>query len=156
MDLRKIFYDVRDIIYRSNHTSNIAWGIMSVLYVGLLLWFANYDILASHIANNSNSLVDLFINKHANFLMFITNLGLLLMLFIDICISKSNEFPLKMAIAMNLIGVLTCATSFNYALGHVRPCMQQVGFTDSINGCICSYIIFCIVLLYLKFNSKQK
>lgn len=150
----KAFYDIRDKLYGSRWTKIFSWGLISVLYVGLLLWFANYDIFASQIADDGNDLVHLFVTKHANFLMLVTNLGLLLILFLDICLSKSNEFPLKVAVAMNLIGVMSCITSFHCALGYVKPCMHQVGFTGSLNGCICSYVIFCVVLLYLKFNSR--
>ena len=149
--IKSLYYSFLDRIYSISSAKPFLCGFLSVVYIGLLLWFTHFDLVCQLLSDDSNvCFTQLLVNKHSFFLTCITNWGLLLMLVIDILISANKSFTLKLATVVNILGSISVIFAFGCALGYKSKQYEEI-CTPPV--CVAFLIAFCMILLYLKYTA---
>lgn len=157
ISLTEAYYSLRDWVYAGCSSKSFGCALISLGYIALLLWFTHVDIIhqwanISHVDSAQAS--DLLVLKHANFLTLITNWGLLLMLYLDLTITKRIDNP-KVITLLNIFGFLTILCSFGCAAGRAveAEAASKLGLFINPEFSQVSLLAFAAILCYLKYIS---
>lgn len=157
------YYRLRDMFYNLPNQKKLGCFIISICYVAIMLWFAHialiHDITLNQEENKRH--IEFLLEHHGHFLMLVTNLGMLLLLFFDLLFTNRLYQP-KTITFLNIIAVLAIITAYGCAAGHavnnfagdnneIKLILNRLGIFDLPNIAIISLIIFAIVLCYLKY-----
>lgn len=153
----KPLYSIRDWVQASPKAKLMECAIFSMSYIILLLLFAHIDMFID-IANSKNTpdIQQLFIIKHSNFVSFLANWGILLMLYLDLFIG--DKLHLTMAVnTLNIFGVLAIICIFWLSAGcnldvEIAKSIGAVGQPDCL---VIAFMTFVMILYYLKYISLK-
>lgn len=151
------YYSLRDWVYAGYSSKSFGCVLTSLAYIALLLWFTHVDIIhqwANNIQVNGVQASQLLVLKHASFLTLITNWGLLLMLYLDLTISKRVNSP-QVITLLNIFGFLAILCSFGCAAGHAvgAEAASKLGLFINPEFSQVSLLAFAAILCYLKYIS---
>ena len=164
MYLAKAFYNLQDWWYRRSFIRNGAYLFGFILYIALLLLFANLEYFHAALtdqipADQTTTIAEAdtthpFIKLHARFLMMVSNWGLLFFLFIDLFIANRIQNA-RTITAMNILGVIAIMVAYGCAAGCiVTPSIrEELGLFASPIATIIASIFLAIVLCFLKYES---
>ena len=171
MSLAKVFFSFREWLL--GHTSLKKFGciLKSIGYIALLLWFTHIDLIhlvATKYLSPTETIETIgkatisccvfikqeLIKCHARFLMLLTNWGMLLLLFLDLCITHRIEKP-KVITSINILGVLAVIIAFGFSAGCIvdESTRNDLGVFGQPMVSIVALICFALILCYLKYIS---
>lgn len=157
------YYKLRDKFYNLPNQKNLGCFLISICYVAIMLWFAHialiHDITISQEENKRK--IEFLLEHHGHFLMLLTNLGMLLLLFLDLLFTN-KLYQAKTLTFINIFAVLAIIFAYGSAAGHavsnfagdnneIKQILNRIGIFDLPNITIISLIIFAMVLCYLKY-----
>ena len=153
--LNRLRYSLAHWIYSLTFQRNCGCVLICVGYIALLMWFAHLEtiyVMMSDSFDKTNT--HPLIVQHARFLTFLTNWGLLLLLFIDLYLAGKIDNP-KVVTAINVFGVLAIIITFGCAAGCVLDAetVKTLGVFANAQISMISLSFFALILCYLKYLS---
>lgn len=153
--LFKGLYTFRNWLY--NNSKKWATFLMSFSYISLLLWFAHLGLihgLTTKALSVTSETPHPFIAYHACFLMLLTNWSMLLMLFLDLLMTKRIDNPIAITL-INIIGVFAIIVAFGCAAGCVVDdgTIQKLGIFANPLFTVIALLCFAFTLCILKYIS---
>lgn len=147
----KLWQAIVNLFFSIPEIRGIGWLVIGIIYIAFLMIFTHIDLIISTINNEQNEpFINLAMKKHANLVSLVTNIGLLMFLFIDLAIAYNKRIPSITATILNIIGILACVGLLMFSLGCVEPDMKSYGAIAWDSGVILSWSIFFVSLIGLK------
>lgn len=153
-ELKRLVYLFREWLYSQLLLKRFSAFIVSIVYIILLMWFTHVDVIIDCFINNVvefSAIIQKIVVKQAHFVSFITNWGILLMLFLDLFFTNRCKEAVTL---INIIGILAIILIFWCAVGckpDTENIKETLGALAFSKGCIFSLGMFILTSLCLKY-----
>lgn len=153
----KPLYSIRDMAQASPTLRQIECALFSFSYIVLLLLFAHIDIFIDIVNSKTTpDIQQLFVIKHSNFVSFLANWGILLMLYLDLFIGDRLHIT-KAVNTLNIFGVLAIICIFWLSAGSNLDVeiAKSIGAVGQPECLAIAFMAFVMILYYLKYISLK-